>query len=588
MSQSEEFDKRKGENDFTESTSDPYRSESSADIYNTPDLFSDWQQKQTEDTADEEETAGEEDAGPEAITLPETETDAGEAVNDVSQSRYSDGDGSSCGDSLQQGYNNESPYGDSPQQGYSSSYGAPQYNNESPYGDSPQQGYGSSYGAPQYNNDSLSGDSPQQGYSSPYGAPQYNNESPYSGSPQQGYGSPYGGPQYNNGSSYNGSPQEGYDSPYGSPQHNNGSPQQGYGSPYGGPQYNNGSPYNGNPQWNNPYSPYAVPQKKNQTGLIIGSVPAVVVLFLIAVSALVYKAVNLFAEKESKRRTYQEDDFGDRQEDYYDFDDDEIDPYDSFDDDFFEDYDDPYDPDGFYGDDFYWDGQYPFNFDDFDGYDDGYDFDDYDDGYYNLHDDVKTDLPYSVEFEDFEYDADYDNVMINVTYPVIKGENVPNLDKLNQTIQAEKDFFTEYFEEEYKDHMTEEYSYFSAQSKGYVTYMDEEKMSIVFSEYIYSDYYNDVYLYCINIDMENGIILNNENLLNINDDFSVEFRQKSDIQNDEITYLTRMTDQEMTKLFNSSDVIVFYTPMGMEIGFNYEEGWVTVTYEEYEKYLKVL
>ena len=547
MSQSEEFDKRKGENDFTESTSDPYRSESSADIYNTPDLFSDWQQKQTEDTADEEETAGEEDAGPEAITLPETETDAGEAVNDVSQSRYSDGDGSSCGDSLQQGYNNESPYGDSPQQGYSSSYGAPQYNNESPYGDSPQQGYGSSYGAPQYNNDSLSGDSPQQGYSSPYGAPQYNNESPYSGSPQQGYG-----------------------------------------SPYGGPPYNNGSPYNGNPQWNNPYSPYAVPQKKNQTGLIIGIVTAVVVLFLIAVSALVYKAVNLFAEKESKRRTYQEDDFGDRQEDYYDFDDDEIDPYDSFDDDFFEDYDDPYDPDGFYGDDFYWDGQYPFNFDDFDGYDDGYDFDDYDDGYYNLHDDVKTDLPYSVEFEDFEYDADYDNVMINVTYPVIKGENVPNLDKLNQTIQAEKDFFTEYFEEEYKDHMTEEYSYFSAQSKGYVTYMDEEKMSIVFSEYIYSDYYNDVYLYCINIDMENGIILNNENLLNINDDFSVEFRQKSDIQNDEITYLTRMTDQEMTKLFNSSDVIVFYTPMGMEIGFNYEEGWVTVTYEEYEKYLKVL
>ena len=544
MSQSEEFDKRKGENDFTESTSDPYRSESSADIYNTPDLFSDWQQKQTEDTADEEETAGEEDAGPEAITLPETETDAGEAVNDVSQSRYSDGDGSSCCDSLQQGYNNDSPCGDSPQQGYSSSYGAPQYNNESPYGSSPQQGYGSSYG----------------------------------------------GPQYNNGSPYSGSPQEGYDSPYGSPQHNNGSPysgglQQGYGSP----QYNNGSPYNGNPQWNNPYSPYAVPQKKNQTGLIIGIVTAVAVLFLIAVSALVYKAVNLFAEKESKRRTYQEDDFDDRQEDHYDFDDDEIDPYDSFDDDFFENYDDPYDSDGFYGDDFYWDGQYPFNFDDFDGYDGGYDnFDDYDDGYYNLHDDVKTDLPYSVEFEDFEYDADYDNVMINVTYPVIKGENVPNLDKLNQTIQAEKDFFTEYFEEEYKDHMTEEYSYFSAQSKGYVTYMDEEKMSIVFSEYIYSDYYNDVYLYCINIDMENGIILNNENLLNINDDFSVEFRQKSDIQNDEITYLTRMTDQEMTKLFNSSDVIVFYTPMGMEIGFNYEEGWVTVTYEEYEKYLKVL
>ena len=53
--------------------------------------------------------------------------------------------------------------------------------------------------------------------------------------------------------------------------------------------------------------------------------------------------------------------------------------------------------------------------------------------------------------------------------------------------------------------------------------------------------------------------------------------------------LNYMTDQEITKYFNSDDVIVFYTPKGMEIGFNYDDGygWVTVTYEEYEEYLKV-
>ncbi len=51
--------------------------------------------------------------------------------------------------------------------------------------------------------------------------------------------------------------------------------------------------------------------------------------------------------------------------------------------------------------------------------------------------------------------------------------------------------------------------------------------------------------------------------------------------------MTSMTDQEITALFNSPDIIVFYTPKGMEIGFNYDEGWVTVTYEEYEQYLKV-
>ena len=47
------------------------------------------------------------------------------------------------------------------------------------------------------------------------------------------------------------------------------------------------------------------------------------------------------------------------------------------------------------------------------------------------------------------------------------------------------------------------------------------------------------------------------------------------------------SDQQITDYFKSDDIIVFYTPNGMEIGFNYEEGWVTVTYEEYEKYLKV-
>ena len=48
-----------------------------------------------------------------------------------------------------------------------------------------------------------------------------------------------------------------------------------------------------------------------------------------------------------------------------------------------------------------------------------------------------------------------------------------------------------------------------------------------------------------------------------------------------------MSDQEIIGHFNSSDIIVFYTPQGMEIGFNYDEGWVTVTYKEYEQYLKV-
>ena len=34
------------------------------------------------------------------------------------------------------------------------------------------------------------------------------------------------------------------------------------------------------------------------------------------------------------------------------------------------------------------------------------------------------------------------------------------------------------------------------------------------------------------------------------------------------------------------DLILFYTPLGMEVGVNHDNGWCTVTYKDYEKYLK--
>ena len=201
---------------------------------------------------------------------------------------------------------------------------------------------------------------------------------------------------------------------------------------------------------------------------------------------------------------------------------------------------------------------------------------------------MKYDLSYEVEFDYFEYDTDNEDVSIMVTYPVISGEDVPNLERLNDEIYSEVELLKEYFEEDYAPYMEKnEDSYFSATAISYVTYMDEEKLSIVFQERVYADTYDLAYLECFNIDMTSGVVLDNEEMLSIDDDFSVDFRTRSDEQNGEIYSLTNMTDQEITGYFHSSDVIVFYTPMGMEIGFNYEDGWVTVTYEEYEQYLNV-
>ena len=136
--------------------------------------------------------------------------------------------------------------------------------------------------------------------------------------------------------------------------------------------------------------------------------------------------------------------------------------------------------------------------------------------------------------------------------------------------------------------MDDEDSYFNAYASGYVTYMSEDVLSVVFSETVYTNYYNSAYMYCINIDMRDGVILENTDIISVDDDFSVDFRYRSDKQNGTIDGVDRMSDQEITELLTSdSSLIIFYTPQGMEIGFNYDEGWVTVTYHDYRDYLKI-
>ena len=605
MSDSDRFDDFNVENEGTGTSSDTYTSESSADIYRTPDVGSGWDEK-----ADSVGEAREQsDSGMMPQEKVETEFSGGMAVEEKA------GDG--LAGAAEAGGNAEVEIPEVVFQDTAERTGVfpvQVVGPENPYGGSMQTGnfYANVNSSMQNGRPNDSGYGPNM-YGGPYGGgvqtgtsnDSVNNGGQYGSSMQNGrpndggygpnmYGGPYGGgvqtgtsnDSVNNGGQYGSSMQNGRpnDGGYGPNM---------YGGQYGGGMQtgnpyqngNNGAQYNGNAQYgntpqgkmpygippygNNPYSPYAAPVKKNNTGLIVGIVVAVIVLFILAVSALAYKAVSLFAEENKQRiRRFDEYNFDDddweRDRNEPDYDDNDF----LFDDEY--NYDDWYDQ---YDDDFFKDGN-------------DYDYDYNDDKYYSLHDDIKTDLSYSVAFEYFEYDTDYDNVDILVSYPVIKGDKIPNLDKINSEIRSEINVFTEYFEEEYEPYLTEE-DYFSALASGYVTYMDEERMSVVFSEYVYGEYYTDVYLYCINIDMENGVILDNENILSIDDAFSVEFRQKSDIQNGEVSALTMMSDQEITKFFNSDNVIVFYTPKGMEIGFNYDDGWVTVTYEDYEKYLKV-
>ena len=530
------------ENDasFDGVSSDPYASESREDIYDTPDII---------------------DVEPKT---EETESVSAEPVVDaevVSGGPYPNGGG--------QGPYGENPYGVNPYRGNP--------NGNDPYGGSPNGNNpygGNPYGNNSYGNDPYGG-SPNGNNSyggNPYGNNSYGNN-PYGGSPNgnNSYGgNPYGNNSYGNNpyggspngnNSYNGNPNgnDPYGNSYGKNPYGN--------NQYGNNQYGNG-PYGGSPYGNNPYSPFAAPPKKNKSGLIIGIVAVVIILFLIAIFALVYRAVELYVKDADDLKNSREE---------YDFDDDDWgndhrDRYDDYDD---YDYDD-------YGYDDYDDYDYD------DHGDDDYNYDDPSNPYYTLHDSIRNDLSYSVDFayEEHEQETGNDNVDIEFLFPVIYGDEVPNLDQLNATIKSEIDSLYDFYEQEFEGNIGEN-DYYQCSVMSYVTYMDEEKMSIVLDERIYSTYYNYAYLYCLNIDMEHGVVLDNDNMLSLDDEFSIEFREKNEIQNGANSSIDMMSDQQITGLFNSDDVIVFYTPLGMEIGFNYDEGWVTVTYKEYEQYLKV-
>lgn len=503
--------------------------------------------------------------------------------------------GSQAGYSDYNNTQNNSGYNMTPYQSGNNGYGGSSTSYQSTgnmYGSgNPYQNTGNVYGNgnPYQNTGNMYGESgnPYQNIGNPYGG---------SGNPYQNTGNTYGGsnnPYQNTGNMYgSGNPYQNTGNMYGNGQFSNnanaygGSQFSDAGNNYGKNPYQGNNVYGGNPYapdygYNNPYSPYAAPQKKKYTGLIVGIIITVVVLFFIALFALIYNAFNKLDEKEKNNNSYGSyyDDY------YYNYDDDLYD----YDPDYGYDY---YYPDYGYGYDYDYDDNYGYGYDyDYD-YDYDYNFDDdhdYDaDEYYTLHNDDKKGLDYTIDWEYYDHETDKDNVAITVKYPVIVGDKIPNLDKLNETIADEVTVITNYYEEDYSKHMLDEDNYFIATSEGYITYMGEDVLSIAFSEYIYSDYYYAATLYCINIDMKDGVVMSNTGIIDVNDDFSVDFRKRSDKQNGTIEGLTLMTDQEITKYLTSEDnLIIFYTPQGLEVGFNYDDGWVTVTYKDYEDFLKI-
>ena len=171
---------------------------------------------------------------------------------------------------------------------------------------------------------------------------------------------------------------------------------------------------------------------------------------------------------------------------------------------------------------------------------------------------------------------------------MITGENVKNPDVINKAIQKELSVIEEHVND-VAEKLSENASYLF-EAECYVTYMDEDIFSMAYMEYGYLDGdRQETYVVSVNIDMDNGMVMTNTQLLDIDDEFSIDFRKRSDKQNGENELLDRYSDQNITEMMNQeSTLIIFYTPLGMEVGFNHYYGWVTVTYPDYQDFQKKL
>lgn len=211
------------------------------------------------------------------------------------------------------------------------------------------------------------------------------------------------------------------------------------------------------------------------------------------------------------------------------------------------------------------------------------------DRYYEFHNEIRKDLSYQVSMEEFsEFATTNPKVRTGGNYPKVICEDKKKEERVNNIIYREIESVFDHLE--YVGQELDEETLFMFAVESYVTYMNEDILSVAYVEYGYLDEETfESYVISVNVDMESGLAMTNSQILNINDDFSIDFRERTERQNGSNEMLDYYSDQEITQLLNDEDsLIIFYTPLGMEVGFNFYYGWVTVTYQDYARYVNPL
>ena len=222
----------------------------------------------------------------------------------------------------------------------------------------------------------------------------------------------------------------------------------------------------------------------------------------------------------------------------------------------------------------YYDDGYSYYDDDYNYGDYGYYEPDESDPYYQeITDCTRTDLDYKVFWvvDSIDPDDSEDSCSYYATYPIFRGEEDGKFDAVNEKIREMaliyKDSYQNYEE--------------GCSTYGYVTYMDEEKASIVFKHNLYEKNTYQPLLAAVNFRMDTGEILDYSEMAEVDQELAIRFRAQDKTQNDGVEYVQDLSDEELLAILEDPDAaVMFYTPVGLEIGFNYETGWVTVTLKD--------
>lgn len=212
-----------------------------------------------------------------------------------------------------------------------------------------------------------------------------------------------------------------------------------------------------------------------------------------------------------------------------------------------------------------------------------------DEYYVQLSNALRYDLSYQVEWQEEVQRNGEGSSYFSAEYPQLTGE-MPHLEQINALLK-EKALSYEKECEAFEGKTQEDYFYIYV--FPYVTRMEEDYISVAFDNRLCSDGVERPVLTDITLDLTTGRQLAHTDMIRYTKELAEFFRSQNRKQNTNSLEQAGWTEETFLQLLESEDGVAFFTPVGLEIGFNYDApeidaaGWVTVTAKEYAQYVKM-